>query len=289
MDYLLHILIISCIYTILSLSLNLLIGYTGILSISQAAFMGVGAYTSALLGLNLGMNFFFSLSVAVLIASILSAIIAIPTIKIKGDYYIIASFGMQIIIYSIFMNWDSLTYGAVGLTGIPKPKVFGYEIISRESYFLLTLFFTIIIVLFINRLASSPFGKILKAIREDEIATQAMGKNVISYKTTTFIIGCTIASVAGSLYAHYITFIDPLSFTLEESIFILSLVIIGGAGNIKGPILGAVILTVLPEVLRFINIPSSIAGPARQMIYGALLIIFMLFRPQGLFGEYKLK
>ena len=219
----------------------------------------------------------------------LSALIAIPTLKIKGDYYIIASFGMQIIIYSIFMNWDSLTHGAVGLTGIPKPKIFGYELISKQSYFLLTVVFTILSILFINKLTSSPFGRILKAIREDEIASQAIGKNTTYYKTVVFIVGCTMAAIAGSLYAHYITFIDPLSFTLEESIFILSLVIIGGAGNVKGPILGALILTILPEGLRFIHISSSAAGPVRQMIYGALIVIFMLFRPQGLFGEYKLR
>jgi branched-chain amino acid transport system permease protein len=120
----------------LSLSLNLLIGYTGILSISHAAFMGIGAYISAILGLSTGMNFFFSFIIAAVTATVLSALIAVPTLKIKGDYYIIASFGMQIIIYSIFMNWDSLTHGAVGLTGIPKPKIFGYELISKQSYFI---------------------------------------------------------------------------------------------------------------------------------------------------------
>ena len=289
MDYAIHVLIISTIYIILASSLNLLIGYTGILSIAHAAFMGVGAYVSSLLGLSLGMNFFGSLILGALSAAVISALIAFPTIRIKGDYYIIASFAIQVIIYSIFMNWDSLTHGAIGLTGIPKPVIFGYEIVSRNSYFLLTLFFTFLTLLFINKLVTSPFGRILKAIREDEIAAQSMGKNVVYYKTVVFIVGCTLASVAGSLYAHYIAFIDPSSFTLEESIFILSLVIIGGAGNLKGPILGALVLTFVPELLRFLHISASAAGPVRQMIYGALLIIFMLFRPQGLLGEYKLR
>ena len=139
----------------------------------------------------------------------------------------------------------------------------------------------------IRRVVNSPFGMILRGVREDEIATLAMGKNVNRYKVYVFLIGAFFAGIAGSLYAHYITFIDPSSFTMMESITILLMVVFGGMGSIKGSFAGAIILVVLPEILRFMGLPSSIEAPLRQMIYGLLLVILMIKRPQGILGHYK--
>jgi branched-chain amino acid transport system permease protein len=147
----------------------------------------------------------------------------------------------------------------------------------------------VITVFVIRRIVNSPFGRILRSIREDEIASQALGKNTTKYKLLVFVIGAFFAGIAGSLYAHYITFIDPSSFTVMESIAILLMVIFGGLGSISGSITGAVILVVFPELLRFLGMPSSIAAPMRQMIYGLLLVGLMIKRPQGMMGRYRFK
>lgn len=141
-------------------------------------------------------------------------------------------------------------------------------------------------LLMLWRITSLPFGRVLKGIREDEVATQALGKHVTRFKVLAFVTAGCIAAVGGSLYAHYITYIDPYSFTLEESVYILSLVIVGGAGTLRGSVVGALFLVALPEILRFLRLPDAVAAPLRQMLYGALLVLFMRFRPQGLLGEY---
>jgi branched-chain amino acid transport system permease protein len=137
------------------------------------------------------------------------------------------------------------------------------------------------------RLVRAPFGRVLRAIREDEVFTQSLGKSVTGFKVKAFVIGAALAAVAGSLYAIYITFIDPTSFTVQESIFMLAIVIVGGAGNLWGSVIGAVVLVSLPELLRFVGLPSAIAANVRQILYGGLLVVMMLWRPQGLLGEYR--
>lgn len=287
MNYLLHILIMINIYFILSLSLNLLVGYTGLLSICHAAFYGIGAYISTLFMIKLGMNFFPALLIGVLGAAIASLIVAIPSLRLKGDYFILTSLGFQVIVFGILYNWVAVTRGPYGIPGIPRPKVLGFEFGSIPTYFILSGIFALLAIFVLWRFTSSPFGRVLKAIREDELATKALGKNVTNFKILAFMIAAGIAAIAGSLYAGYVTYIDPTSFTLDESIFILSIIIIGGAGNLRGPIIGSAILIVLPEALRFLGIPDTIAPNVRQMIYGALLIILMRLRTQGIAGEYK--
>jgi len=196
---------------------------------------------------------------------------------------------MGVIVYSIAKNWVSLTRGPMGLPGIPGFSIFGFQLSEIWSYLLLVLIFVIITLFVINRIVNSPFGRVLRSIREDEIASEALGKNTTRYKLLVFIIGAFFAGIAGSLYAHYITFIDPSSFTVMESITILLMVIFGGMGSISGSIVGAVVLVVFPELLRFLGMPSSIAAPMRQMIYGLLLVILMLKRPQGIMGKYQFK
>lgn len=290
MEYLLHILILIGIYIILAISLNLISGYTGLISIAHAAFYGVGAYVAALLALNFGSNFFINLILAMILAGILGGVVAIPSLRIHDDYFAIATFAFQIIVYSVMNNWVSLTKGPLGLPGIPQPLIFGIKVSSHQNFLILVAsFFAFLTYLFARRLVNSPFGRVLRGIREDEIFVQSLGKNVIKYKILIFVIGASLAAVAGSLYAYYITFIDPTSFTIMESIFILSIVIIGGAGNLWGSIIGAVVLVTMPEFLRFIGMPNAIAANLRQIMYGGLLVIFMMYRPQGLLGEFAFK
>ncbi|HDP68114.1 MAG TPA: branched-chain amino acid ABC transporter permease [Candidatus Marinimicrobia bacterium] len=289
MEYLLHILVISGIYIILTLSLNLIVGFTGLPSLGHAAFSCIGAYTSALLALNFGLSPWLGFIVGALFAALSGLMIGYPAIRLKGDYLALATFGLGVIIYSIAKNWVGLTRGPMGLPGIPGFTLFSWGISSVWSYLLLVLVFVAMTIFIINRIVHSPFGRILRSIREDEIAAQALGKNTNRYKLSVFVIGAFFAGIAGSLYAHYITFIDPSSFTVTESITILLMVIFGGMGSVTGSVVGAITLVVFPELLRFIGLPSSIAAPLRQMIYGLILVLLMLKRPRGLMGVYRFR
>lgn len=289
MEYLIHILIIAGIYIILTLGLNLIVGYTGLAALGHIAFACVGAYTSSLLALNLGISSWIGLLIGAILASFLGAIVSFPSLRLKGDYLALATFGLGVIVYSVAKNWVSLTRGPMGLPGIPSFKLFGYEVNNVWTFFVLVLIFVIITYFAIRNIANSPFGRVLRGIREDEIATEAMGKNINKYKLIVFVVGAFFAGIAGSLYAHYITFIDPSSFTIMESIAVLLMVVFGGMGSLGGSFIGASILVIFPELLRFLGMPSSIAAPLRQMIYGLLLIVLMIWRPQGLLGKYRFK
>ena len=289
MEYLLHILLIAGIYVILTLSLNLIVGYTGLPALGHAAFSCIGAYTSSLLALNMGLSPWIGLMIGACVAALSGAIIGYPAVRLKGDYLALATFGLGVIVYSIAKNWVSLTRGPMGLPGIPGFSILGFGLSEIWSYLLLVSVFVILTIFVIKRIVSSPFGRILRSIREDEIASAALGKDTIKHKLLVFIIGAFFAGIAGSLYAHYITFIDPSSFTVMESITILLMVIFGGMGSISGSVAGAVILVIFPELLRFLGMPSAIAAPMRQMIYGLLLVVLMLKRPQGIMGAYRFK
>src|SRR3989338_879260 len=289
MEYLLRILIISGIYIILTISLNLILGYTGLPALGHIAFACVGAYTSSLLALNYGISPWIGLIIGACLASLLGFVIGFPSIRLKGDYLALATFGSGVIVYSVSKNWVSLTRGPMGLPRIPAFSFLNFELQPVWTYLILIIVFVFITAFVINRIVESPFGRILKGIREDEVASLSIGKDVNRYKLTVFIVGAFFAGIAGSLYAHYITFIDPSSFTLMESITVLLMVVFGGMGNIKGSSMGALILVIFPEMLRFLGMPSSIAAPLRQMIYGLLLIILMIKRPQGIVGRYRFK
>ena len=289
MEYLLHILVIAGIYIILALSLNLGVGYTGLAALGHAAFSCVGAYTSSLLALNCGLSPWLGLIIGACVAALLGLVIGFPSLRLKGDYLALATLGSGVIVYSVAKNWVSLTRGPMGLPGIPGFSVFGFELSETWSYLILVALFVFLTYFITRRVVNSPFGRILRGIREDEIATLAVGKDVNRHKIIVFVIGAFFAGIAGSLYAHYITFIDPSSFTVMESITILLMVVFGGMGSLAGSFVGASILVILPELLRFLEMPSSIAAPLRQMIYGLLLILLMLKRPQGILGKYSWK
>ena len=208
--------------------------------------------------------------------------------KFKGDYYALGSFGFNVIVYSIFLNAQDLTRGPLGIPGIRRPEIFGFSF-SDNLLFLILVTLAALGIFYISKfITDSSFGRVLKAIREDEQATQIFGYKTYQYKLIIFVIGAVMASVAGAFFASYITFIDPSTFTLNESIFILSIIILGGLANLRGSVLGAIFLILLPEILRFVGFPSDIAAQMRLLVYGALLVILMLYRPQGLVGEYKL-
>jgi branched-chain amino acid transport system permease protein len=288
MEYLIHLAILISIYAILGLSLNLVVGYTGLLSITQAAFYGIGAYVTAILLTSTGMNFFLSMILGMLISGVCALAIGFVLSKFKDDYYALGSFGFNVIIYSIFLNWQSLTRGPLGIPGIARPSLFSFTFSSNLSFLILSVIILVAVYGLCHFIGKSSFGRVLKAIREDDEAIAVFGYRTLWYKLAIFVIGAMLAAVAGSLFASYITFIDPSSFTLTESIFILAIIILGGLASNKGAVWGAVFLILLPEALRFVGFPDEIAAQMRQVVYGVILILLMLYRPQGLVGEYRL-
>jgi len=286
MEYAVHILVLIVIYSLLSSSLNLIAGYTGLLSLAHAAFFGVGAYATALTALHLHTPLWLNMALATGLSGVLGAVISAPSLRVRDEYFVVASLAFQVIAFSVLNNCVVLTGGPDGLPGIPQPVILGYKVASPLAFLGFCIPFWVALLWICWLVTTSPVGRVLKAIREDEIMVQAVGKNVACFKIIVFVIGAMIAAVAGALYASYVTFIDPTSFTLAESIFIISIVIIGGAGGLCGPVVGAVVLVALPELLRFVGMPSSVAANVRQMLYGGLLVAFMMWRPQGLWGRY---
>lgn len=286
MDYLWHILIMIFIYAILGLSFNLILGYTGLIAMCHAAFFAIGAYTSALLGIHFGTNFLIGILAGMIITGLVSLLVAIPAIRVRDEYLIVTTLALLMIVYTVLMNWIDLTRGAAGLTGIPRPSIFGYEISTPRSFVPLLGGFAFLCFLICWRIVHSPFGRVLRAIREDEIAAEALGKNVRAFKIWVFVAGGALAAIAGSLFAHYMTYISPANFTINDTILIFAIVIVGGVANAWGPVLGAVILVSVMEALRFLEISPIIVGFTRQIAYGLVLILFMCFRPHGFLGEF---
>ena len=284
MEYLIHLAILFSIYAILGISLNMVVGYTGLLSVTHAAFYGIGAYATAILSVTYHWNFFVTILVGMVLAAVISLLIGLVLSRFSGDYYALASLGFNIIVYSIFLNWQNVTRGPLGIPGIERPGFVG----ANWQFLIMVAIFLLAVYGISQFLATSSFGRVLKAIREDEQAIQVFGYQTHYYKLVIFIIGAMMAAVAGSLFATYITFIDPSTFTLLESIFMLAIVILGGLANNKGAVLGALFLILLPEILRFVGFPTDIAAQMRQVVYGVLLVLLMLYRPQGLIGEYEL-
>ncbi len=277
MDYILHLGILICIYTILAQSLSLVAGYSGQISLAQAGFYGIGAYLSALLTVNFGFSVLVTLPLAMILSGIIAYVVSKVAVKTVDDYYIIITLGIQVEIFSVMNNWQEVTRGPLGIPGIPSFSSFGFEFDSKVSYLLLSIFFAGLVWFVLHNLTKSPFGRVLRGLSEDEVYTKSLGKNVGSYKVISFVISGMLASIAGVLYAHYISYIDPTSFTIDESIFILSIVIIGGMRNLQGIFFAATFLVLLPEALRFVGMPSSVAANMRQVIYGIALIL-VIFR-----------
>ncbi len=286
--YLIHLLILIGIYAILAVSLNLAIGYTGLLNLGHIAFFGIGAYTSTLLTMN-GVPFIFAFLIAGLFSSLFGYLLVITTKKLKGDYFALATLGFSFVIYSLFLNLQSITRGPLGISGIPKPSFFGLGISSNFSYLIFVLIVTLISIYLIYKIVKSPFGRLLNATRDDELGLRVLGKNTSKLKYKTMMISAFFAGIAGSLFAHYITFIDPSSFYLGDILLILTIVIIGGLASIKGSIVATFLILLIPEVLRFLALPSSLIGPLRQIIYAIILLGILLYRPRGLFGRIDLE
>lgn len=299
MNYILHLLIYFNIYAMIAISLNMVVGYTNLLTLAHAGYYAIGCYTYALVTLKLNLGFLPALFLAFIIAALMSLAISLPAWRFKGDFFVLVSLSVQVFLYSLFYNWVSsdagigtlknLTNGPYGIAGIPKPSIFGIKFDSIGMIFILSSVLLGICLFISWNLLKSPWGRLLKGIRDDELLARNIGKNVRLAKIQVIAIACGMAAAAGTVYASYISYIDPTSASLDDSILFLCMVLVGGVGNFRGPIVGAAVLLAIPEILRFLSIPDSIAANLRLLLYGLLLVLVVRLRPQGIAGEYRIE
>lgn len=297
MSYLFHLLIYLNAYAIVALSLNMVVGYGGLLSLAHAGYFAVGSYTYALATLKLGLSFLPAVLLGAGIAAVLSVALSLPSWRFDGDFFVMISLVVQVMLYRIIYNWSSpntdigtwsnLTNGPNGISGVPAPTFFGFEFDSIGGTLLVSIVLSIICITLVTLLLRSPWGRLLKTVRDDELAARSLGKSVRKAKVQVFALSCGLVAVGGALYAAYVGYIDPSLASLDEAILLLSYVLVGGVGNLKGPIVGASVLILLPELLRLLALPDAVAAEVRLMIYGLLLVGMMHFRPQGLAGVYR--
>lgn len=287
--FLIQILILLLIYLIVAASLNLTLGHTGLLNLGHLGFFGIGAYASAIASKTYGLSFFFAFLIAVFFGALCGLLLMSGIKKLSGDYLALATLGFNFVVYAVLINWTGFTGGPVGIPGISKPIVFGWKIVSQLEYLLFTAIIAFLVFFFIAHLTKSRFGKVLHAVRDDELSAMALGKNTHKVKVQAMMLSGAFSAMAGSLFAHFISFIDPSLVSITEVIFILSIVILGGLASNAGTLLATLIMASLPEALRFLHLPNASVGPLRQMIFSLILILILLYRPKGLFGKVELK
>lgn len=290
LGYILNLLILVSISGILAGSLNFVIGYAGIYSLAHAAFFGIAAYTGALIALHVSTSLLIAIPVAMATCAILSLVISLPSLRVRGEYFVVASLGLQMIAFTVFSEWKGVTGGLGGITGVPVATIFGFSLRSLESFLVVSLVCLALVTLAIFVLARTSFGRNLKAIRDNEVAAAAFGKNVALIKTLAVAISSALCAVAGVLYAFHVSFVNPESFTIDQSVLVMAMIIIGGTGTVFGPILGALIIHLLPAGLTYLTfLPSRDLASLQQIIYGAAMVLLMIYRPSGLIGRSNIK
>ena len=284
--YLVNLGVLISINALLAVTLNFVMGYAGIYSIAHAVFFGVGAYTAAVVATQLSASLFVTLPLAVLLAGALSIALALPALRVRGEYFVAASLGLQVIAVTVFSEWKSVTGGIGGITGIPPAELFGRAVAAPGLFLLLALTCLVVVAALTTALLRSAFGRSLQALRDSESAAQAAGKNVALIKTMAVAVSAALSAVAGVLYAHYIAFVNVESFTLDTSVLLMAMVIIGGTGTLAGPLVGALLLMLLPSLFSYMSfLPPTEIGAVQQIAYGATMVLLMIFRPGGLVGR----
>jgi branched-chain amino acid transport system permease protein len=281
--YLTGLLVLLPIFIILGVSFNLLLGYGGLLSVSHAGFFGVGAYATALLTKEHGLEFVPAVVIGAALAAVCSIPVGWAAGRLADEFLFIATIALQTLIVELLNNLR-VTGRSYGLPGIPRPVIFGYEFETAMSLAVLSWAVCTVLVLIGYRSVRSPFGRVLEALREDVPAARSLGKRALRTKVSVFAFSAAMAAVAGGLFAVYLRFISPVEFTIDRSVQILSIAIIGGLGVYWGPYVGALFVVTLPQVLTFFDISPSVAGPVNGIIYSLVVLLILMFRPQGLLG-----
>ena len=277
-NYIIDVLTLAGIYVVLALGLNIVVGMAGLLDLGYISFYAIGAYSYALLSTRLGVSFWLALPLGGSVAALFGVVLGIITLRLRGDYLAIVTLGFVQIVHLVLNNWDRVTNGPNGILNVSRPAV-GAFVFSRPIHFYYLIFAIVLLtVLAVDRLNRSRIGRAWIAIREDEVAAQATGVDTTRLKILAFALGAIWAGVAGVFFAAKFAFVSPESFTFFESIIVLSMVVLGGMGSVPGVILGALIVVILPEVLREF-------ASYRMLVFGAVLVLMMIFRPQGLIGN----
>lgn len=288
MNYLLHLLVIFGIYLTLAYSLNLTLGFGGLVSLCHAAFYGIGAYAYVLLLQIPHVPQAAALAGAVAVTGVAGVLIGRVALRFRGDLFLFVTLGFQMIVFVAMYNWVALTNGPYGIAGIPRPEFFGVTLRTPLQFAVLALAMCLVVLPLLFWLYRSPFGLILKSVREDEAAAESLGVDARQVFLQAFAISAAFAALPGALYASYVTYIDPTSFTLNESIFLAAILLLGGSGNRAGPLVGTCVMVFLPEALRFLGLPDALAHNAREVLYGLTLVFLMYFRPQGIAGDFRM-
>lgn len=275
-QYMGRVLVLMAINAILGSSINLLAGFSGQISLAHAAFYGLGAYTTAIMTQKIGLSFWLALPCSFLIAAVFGVLLGIPTLKLKGHYLTIATLAFNMIIYMLIKNWDSLTNGTVGMFGIQPPTILGISLNTPNKMLPFVIIVGTVIVAFIVSLMKSSYGRAFAAIKVDEISAEVSGVSTYYYKVLLFAISSGIAGIAGCIYASYNQFITPETFTLNASIKILTICVVGGIGTIIGPLVGSVFISMVSEYFRNF-------ADLEQVIYGAMLVIVIVLMPRGIY------
>lgn len=292
-EQILFILMLVTISSLYTQSYNLAIGYTGIFHLAHAAFIGIGAYTAAILSVNFGTPFLITLPLSFIIAAITGLLVGIPAIRLRSHYLALATLGFGEIIRLIFLNWTQLTNGPLGINKIPAPKIFGLIFDTNGEKLFLYAIIAALIHFLIYKIAHSSYGKVLESIREDEVASESLGKKVVQKKLQILAISAGFGGMAGALYAHGLHFIDPSLWNIPAMVFTLVMLITGGIGNFWGAILGPLVIYAIFEPLRFLGSSSEIfgielnIGALRMMLYALTFIIIILLRPEGILSRLK--
>jgi branched-chain amino acid transport system permease protein len=287
MEYLVYVVTLALIYITIVVAADLQSGVTGLVSLVQAGVLGAGAYATAICLVHLRLPYWTAIPAAMLAGAVASIAVALLSIRLKEDYFVIATIALQMVFSSIVTNWTSVTRGPFGIAGIPRPELFGHQLNQPSEMIAVTVVASVCTYWVVRRVVRSPLGRILQGVRDDEIFTQAMAKNPAKAKFIASIVSGTFIGLAGGLFAAFAGFIDPSSFTLAESIFILSMVILGGPGSVRGPALGAAILIMFPELMRFLKVPAPAIGNVRQILYGSLLVTVLMVRSSGIGGRHR--
>lgn len=283
--YVTNLAVLITINAILAVTLNFVLGYAGIFSMAHALFYGIGAYTAAFVAIKLGGGFLLSTGAAMGVAGLISLALALPALRVRGEYFVAASLGLQMLGMTVFTEWKAVTGGIGGITNIPPARFPGFEVASPLQYLVLALVCLGLVMLVVAALVRGSFGRSLKAIRDNEAAASAFGKNVAVIKTMAVVLSSALAAVAGSLYAFYLSFINVESFTLDTSVYLMAMVIIGGTATLVGPVVGTVLILLLPAALSYLpGLPATEIGSIQQIIYGLAMVLLMIFRPGGIWG-----
>jgi branched-chain amino acid transport system permease protein len=286
--YLVNLATLICINAILAITLNFIMGYAGIFSLAHAVFFGVGAYVAAFIALQWTDSLLLQLPAAMIVAGLISVALALPALRVRGDYFVAASLGFQVLAVTVFSEWKSVTGGIGGLVGIPPVSIGGHGFGDPREFLGLAVVTLALVIVLTRIIVRSSFGRSLKAIRDSESAALAFGKNVALIKTLSVFYSSAVCAVAGVLYAGYLSFINVESFTIDASTLFMAMVIIGGIGTVWGPIVGAVLLTLLPAVLTYLPfLPRTEIGSVQQMVYGLAMVLLMIFKPDGIVGTKR--